>query len=134
MPRWDKSYNPKQMEKSSMTSFNEVGSVSESAKPKKCLCKCRIIIAVALVVLIAVVVCWHIHRPVVPRPGMDCTVMLKSDISSGGTYLTSMSQSGTLVAINREVVILRKYITVQGSKPQYIWIPRDNVLFMDYHR
>jgi len=116
-----------------MTQFNEVGPASESEKPKKCSCKCKAIVAAILIVLVAGVVCWYVHRPMVPRAGMHCTVVMKSDISSGGTYMVSMTQSGTLIAINREVVILKKYVN-HGETQRYQWIPRDNVLFIDYHK
>jgi len=114
-----------------MVSFNEVDSASESAKPKKCPCKCKVIVAAVLVVLIAGVACWYVLYPMGPRPGRFCTVTMKSDISSGGTYRVNMTRSGTLIAINREVVILKKAVS-HGETPGYLWIPRDNVLFIEY--
>ena len=125
-----------------MTQFNEVGTATESEKPKKCPCKCKAIVAAILVVLIAGAICWHAHRPnrlpsqsIAPKVGMRVDVILFGEGSS---------LSGTLIAIDHEAIILEvihnHMIRVDENtfavNPDRVirqyWIPKSSIKRMGY--
>ena len=106
-----------------MTQFNEVGLASELEKPKKCPCQCRIIGIAILVVLIAGAICWHVHRPkpIGLKPEMLCRVHLISDVSI----------TGFVVAVNSEAILLQMTDDIHLNR---VWIPRSNVVFIEYRK
>jgi len=133
-----------------MTSFNEVGPVSEPEKPKKCPCQCRIIIAVTIAVLIAGAVCCHVHRPKPNRlqttdlvPGKQCVVYFRRDALGLSTTAsprvttvnsTDLTLGGKMIAINREAVLLERVNETRTRngvpQPEQLWIPRESILFI----
>jgi len=93
---------------------------TEPNKPKKWTCRRGKCVATILVVLIFGATCCYFGwlQPIDPKPGMRCEVRFKWDI--GGPTLVSVE--GTLVAIDREKVILNSHLNKQW------WIPRNNIL------
>ena len=133
------------------TLLNQIGGESATSKPKKCACKCRIIIAVVLAVLVIGVACWYVHRPMGPKPGTICTVQFRRGaLGAGATIPVSphtdiangaeVSVSGTLIAVNREAILLewesRNRITHENGIPTYqvhrLWIPKSSILLIRY--
>ena len=118
---------------------------TESAQPQKCSCKChKHAVAIFVVLLIAGVACWYIHHPnrpqvypsIDPKPGTICTVQFRRDMLGATSYLTSpttdninntnVSLRGTLVAANREAILLDHLN--DESQLQRFWIPKSSIL------
>jgi len=133
-----------------MSSLNEVGKESESDKPKKSPCKRRKCVAIILAVLIVGAICCHIHhfhhsrsRSIDPEPGTICTVQFRRD-ALGGASLTSpltnkhngaeVSLGGTLIAINREAILLEYSDPSRYGQPgtRRLWIPKSSILLIEY--
>jgi|GEM_PF-2633124 len=144
------------------TSLNHIGGESETGKPKRCACKCRIIIVVVLAVLVIGAVCGHICHSrstysddpsVVPsvnfalKPGLHCTVQLRRDALGAAANSpippfnkSSVVLEGRLIAVNDEAILLDvtdqapdKLILGDKQVPRHAWIPKGNILFIDYY-
>ena len=136
------------------TSLNQVGGECDTGKPKKCGCKWRIIIAAVFAVLVISVVCEHFWHHVLPKtdpgfalkPGMQCTVQLRRDIMGAGMgpidpfNKQGVSLEGRLIAMSADAILLDvtdvapvKFILGEQRVPRHAWIPRSNILFIDYY-
>lgn len=113
-----------------------------------------------VVFLVACFACWHIHLPkhdlpkrdlpkrdLGPKPGAWCTVQLRRDVLGRAADLpvSAMAQTingaqvaicGELIAADGEAILLNyrnERITANGeTKISQVWIPRSNILLIEY--
>jgi len=105
---------------------------------------CKKFVAAIVVFVLLGAVCWHAHHPrwTGPKPGTGCLVQFKSEFSTGystGTndsYVTTEVKTvvidGELVAVKRDAILLRNTKNMTSVNPRLLWIPKNNILFIEY--
>ena len=115
---------------------------TEAEKPKMCSCKCgKGAAVIVLIFLVAGAVCWHVHAPnhIHLKTGNSYTFHFRQGalLGQGSSGMAENSANGRLIAVNREAVLIefsKWHPTERVSKPRNMWIPKSNILFIEYHR
>ncbi|MCL2348667.1 MAG: hypothetical protein FWC50_10460 [Planctomycetaceae bacterium] len=82
-------------------------------------------------------------QPISPKPGTTCIVRFRPDVI-GGSYLAprsihnsigdTVNTDGTLIAVDREAILLEVDNTEGKPQKKQLWIPKSNILLIEYKK